>query len=308
MKICIQTGNVIDRTGYREGYGAFAQAGFEGIDWNLDHAWKASDLKDGSYEGKCIFEKPLEEVIAHYASELETIRENGLEISQAHAPFPCVVWGKPEVTDYAVKVYERNIEYCDYIGCKNLVIHGISRPADKNDESIKEIYERNYDLYSRLIPVLKGTGVTVCLENLFTQYKGMKNQGHCSDPHSACEIIDALNEKAGEEKFGLCLDTGHLNLLRIDIREYAAVLGRRIKCLHVHDNNGSSDQHMAPLTGTVNWGNFCSSLRDAGYDGDLSFETFNQTEIAMDFDPAALMPWLRLIRETGEILRDRITK
>ena len=59
--------------------------------------------------------------------------------------------------------------------------------------------------------------------------------------------------------------------------EYAAVLGRRIKCLHVHDNNGSSDQHMAPLTGTVNWGNFCSSLRDAGYDGDLSFETFNQT-------------------------------
>ncbi len=306
MKLCVQTGDVVDRFGFEKGYSIIAEAGFDGVDWNLDHAWHSSDIREKTYRGKCIFEKSLDEVTENYAAELELIKKSGLFVSQAHAPFPAYSQDDPDFLDYAIEVYKRNIEYCGSIGCKHLVIHGISRALDNYVHSAEEIRELNLKLYSSLIPVLVKTDVTVCLENLFTTYRGVRYQGVCSYPDEAAEYIDVLNEKAGKEAFGLCLDTGHLNLLHQDFEVYAPKLGKRIKCLHIHDNGGSSDQHMAPCAGTVDWNRFCRSLKQAGYDGDLSFETFNQTNIAYAFDERAVLPWLKLIKETGAIMRDKI--
>lgn len=306
MKLCIQTGDVVDRLGLNKGYAALKEAGFEAIDWNVDHAWKHSDIREKTYRGKCIFEKPLEDVIEHYSAELEIIRKNNLVISQAHAPFPAYSKGDPDFTDYAIEVYKRNIEYCDYAQCNYLVIHGIPYSFYNSVGFSDEIKKQNINLYSSLIPVLLKTNVTVCLENLFTGNNGVSYQGNCANPYEAKEYIDTLNEMAGKEVFGLCLDTGHLNLLRQDFAVFIPILGKRIKCLHIHDNNGSSDQHLAPCTGTIDWNRFCESLKAAEYDGDLDFETFNQTNIAYDFDERAVIPWLKLIKETGEIMRDKI--
>ena len=307
MKISIQTGDIVDRLGLETGYAAIKAAGFEAVDWNLDHAWKASDLRAGTHLGKCIFEKPLDEVIKHYEYELNLIKENGLEITQAHAPFPACMDNKPEMLDYAIEVYKRNIEYCSYAGCKNLVIHGNSYKL--GDKFPKEfIDEMNRKLYTSLIPTLLENNVTVCLENLFSSQRGVCYQGHCAIPEEAKKEIDELNALAGKEVFGFCLDTGHANLLHHDIRNYILTLGKRIKCLHIHDNNGQGDQHMAPLTGTLDWENFCTAMNEIGYDGDLSFETFNQTNLVMNFDEQLVYPWMKLIFETGKCFKKRIEK
>ena len=47
MKISIQTGNVIDCLGYDKGYALFRKAGFDAIDWNLDHSAKKVELLSG---------------------------------------------------------------------------------------------------------------------------------------------------------------------------------------------------------------------------------------------------------------------
>lgn len=307
MKISIQTGDIVDRIGIEKGYKAIREAGFEAIDWNLDHAWKNSDIRNGTYLGKCIFEKSLDEVIAHYADELKTIRENGLEITQAHAPFPCCEREHPETLEYAIGCYKRNIEYCRYAGIKNLVIHGFSLSLNDNDNSPEDVVKINTRLYTALIPtLLENEGVTVCLENLFTGYNGVNYQGHCSDASAGAAFIDKLNKKAGKEVFGLCLDTGHANLLHHDMRTFIATYGKRIKALHIHDNNGASDKHLAPLTGTIDWNHFCSALKKTGYDGDLSFETFAQTNIVLGYSEDLLLPWMVLICKTGESFRNKI--
>ena len=306
MKICVQTGDVVDDIGLEEGYSLIKKAGFEGIDWNLDHAWNPSDVRKGIYGGNCIFEKPLDEVILHYDNELEIIKRNKLGISQAHAPFPCWVRDYPEFMDYAVEIYKRNIEYCDYIGCPLLVIHGVSYSLADDVNSSEDIYALNKKLYTSLIPTLLESNVTVCLENLFVTFNGVNYQGCCSDAFRAAGFIDMLNEKAGREVFGLCLDTGHANLLHHDMRVIIPAYGKRIKCLHIHDNNGAKDQHRAPITGTIDWNHFCSSLKEIGYQGNLSFETFAQTNAALKFDKSMVLPWLKLICETGKVFRDKI--
>ncbi|MCI8441713.1 MAG: TIM barrel protein [Provencibacterium sp.] len=304
MKICIQTGDVVDDFGFERGYRLLREIGFEGIDWNIDHALSPGQLKEGHFPS-CIFERPLPEILDHYREEIEAIQKSGLSISQAHAPFPAHVRGIPQSDDYMIEIYKGCIRLCDAVGCKNLIIHGISCSPAEPELSAGDVDRMNAHLYESLIPVLKQTKVTVCLENLFTHLGGCNFEGTCSNPFEAVRYIDALNEKAGSECFGLCLDTGHLNLLRKNLREYVRILGRRIKALHIHDNDSVNDQHLLPFAGTLRWNDFTGAMKEIGYQGDLSFETFNQTRLSR-MDIEYIPVFLRAIHDIGEIFRERI--
>ena len=66
-----------------------------------------------------------------------------------------------------------------------------------------------------------------------------------------------------------------------------------------------TDQHKAPYTGTIVWKDFYNGLREIGFDGDLSFETFHQTSIG-EMDEELVAPWLSLIFRIGEHFRNKI--
>ena len=311
MLLSVQSQDLIDDVGYDAGYRMIREAGFEAIDWNLDHAWKANQLETAeALEGLCIFERPLPEVLAHYGEELSCIRKHGLTITQAHAPFPPYFSHRPEVLDYAIRIYSNLILFCGQVGCPRLVIHGISlRQNDPADRTHEDCLELNRRLYTSLIPALHRAGnVTVCLENLFSRYNTLGNgfrDGICSDPNEAAGLIDSLNAEAGRTCFGLCLDTGHLNLLRRDFRTYVPVLGKRIVALHIHDNSQDNDRHLAPYTGNICWEEFLREMKGIGYSGDLSFETFAQ--IRQSRLPLALAPaFLGLIAQIGAYFRSQL--
>lgn len=285
MKISIQTGSLPEQFGIEQGYRMIAEAGFESIDWNVDHAIAYSTIKELRYRNNCIFEQSLDDVLRSYDQELNAIRKNGLEIGQAHSFFPNYVTGHPEVTDWAAKVHCRVIEFMAAVGCKYLVIHGIGLAPDDKANTAADIEALNYRLYEPMIDTLLQHDVTVCLENAFTARPGQYLEGHCADPHQTAAQIDRLNALAGREVFGLCVDSGHLNLLGKDFRTYGPAVGRRLKVLHLHDNAGNRDAHMAPLTGSIDWRAFLDTLAAMDYRGNLSLETFAQTDRAWAFDP-----------------------
>ena len=93
MNIGIQSGATVNEIGIEKAYKAFAEAGFKTIDWNLDSALPMKTIMAGKYRGNCIFEKDLDDIMKYYEAELNVIKNNGLSISQVHAPFPCFVIG-----------------------------------------------------------------------------------------------------------------------------------------------------------------------------------------------------------------------
>lgn len=305
MELCVQTGTITNDFGFEAGYKMIREAGFTTVDWNINNALSRNDMKNLPLENLCIFEKPVDACLAYYAEELKQIRANNLTVSQAHAPFPAYLPERPETLDYTIKIYRRCIEFCDAVGCKNLIIHGISLANPDYTNTPESVKALNYKLYEGLIDVLVKTNVIVCLENLFTGSPKGLIEGTCSDPYEAVEYIDTLNEKAGKVCFGLCMDTGHLNLLRKSFRVYVPILGKRITALHIHDNNGASDQHLMPYVGTINWDDFCNSLHEIGYDGDLSFETFAQTRPSQ-LNRELVPLFLKTIAGCGEYFRGRI--
>lgn len=305
MELCVQSGTIVYDFGFEAGYKMIRDAGFTAIDWNIDNSLNRPGMKNKPLEDLCIFEKSLDEINAYYADELAAIRAAGLTISQAHAPFPAYLPERPETLDYTIGLYRRVIEFLDTVGCKNVVIHGISlSPADYTNtpETIRAL---NLKLYESLIDTVVKTNVTVCLENLFSGSPRGCIEGTCSDPHEAVEFIDHLNAKAGKTCFGLCLDTGHLNLLRKSFRTYVPIVGQRLVALHIHDNDGAKDQHLMPYVGTILWDDFCNSLKEVGYSGDLSFETFAQTRPSQ-LNRELVPLFLSTIAGIGDYFRTRI--
>ena len=303
------TSSVGDReVTFDQRYALIAKAGFTAVDWHLNGGCNVRNL---DYEGKCIFEKPLDEVIAYYAEELAAIRKNGLFITQAHAPQPAYVAGHPEVTEYCIRIYKRLIEYCAYAGCPRLVIHGVDYKFDNTVDPPEEIDRLNRHLFESLISTMLQCNVMVCMENLYVRKYRTTNddvfiEGPGSDPTLTAQLIDELNEKAGKEIFGLCLDTGHMHIVRKDARTYIHILGKRIKAMHLNDNNCSADDHLVPLMGTADWANICMALKNVGYAGDINFEIGGNFPKIRSVSKDLILPWLELTYKTGIIFQKMI--
>ena len=306
MKLSTQNGNLVFDFDREEAYRMIREAGFEAIDWNLDHQLNRKMLQSAEkLENLCIFEKELPEIHAFFAEELSYIRENGLAFAQCHAPFPPYLPGRPDILEYSIRIYRRLIEFCQEIGCPKVVIHGVAFERANQVDTEEDILRMNRHLYESLIETLKKTDVIVCLENLFTSYQDVRYTDVCSDPHEAAAEIDRLNALAGKTCFGLCLDTGHLQLAHIRFYRYIPILGKRIVALHIHDNDAIHDRHMAPYTGTILWEEFCEELRKIGYEGDLNFETFHQLDRTV-IDPELAPTFLKFIADVGSFFRSKI--
>ena len=309
MKISIQSSWTTTQLGIEKAYALYRKIGFEAIDWNIDIALLDDVIKRGEYREKSVFAKGMDEIRTYFAEELAVIRKYGFTITQAHAPFPPYLQEDPELLDFMIEVYKKCILFCHEVGCKNLIIHGICYAKSDRVHTPQEIDDLNRYMYSSLIPVLKETDVVVCMENLFTFHENLRGKnvyaGHCANPYEAVAWIDEMNALAGKECFGLCLDTGHLHLVKQDERVYIPIVGKRLKALHIHDNDGVGDRHIGPYNGSIVWRDFYESLAKIGYDGDLNFETLHQTNFNC-IPEELLEAELRTIYQTGVMFREKI--
>ena len=106
-----------------------------------------------------------------------------------HAPCPPEAKGCPVFTDYAIEVYKQIIRFCESIGLRYLVIHGIKKTIDDDTHAEEKVRRMNMHLYSQLIPILKETNVVVCLENLFYVFQGNMTESTCSDADEALACV-----------------------------------------------------------------------------------------------------------------------
>lgn len=304
MKIGVTTSSLVFKYGIDGTFELIKKAGFDAVDFNFDVFYTWKDIKPGLPCELLTVREKIEGVIEEINS---ASKKHGLAVNQMHAVFP--IYFKDH-EDYTKNVYDtlvNTIEICGRVGCKYLIIHpGFCGYNDTEEMKSKE-WDINMGIYSSLIPQLDKYGVTCCLENMWVQ------DGHsrkiygaiCSDPNEACEYIDALNEKAGKELFGFCFDVGHALIIGYDPYIAITKLGKRLKALHIHDNDGSNDSHVCPYMGIGDWGRFCRALKDNGYKGCLSFETGNTQSVA--FTPEELwLPTLELTAKVGRYFSKQI--
>ena len=299
IPIGVQTGGLTAVYDIDGTYRVIKEAGFDAVDVNLDELLSYKPIV--GREHVPVFDAEGDESLEYFRPWKDAAEKYGLINAQAHAPYPSFVWDGGEYNEYLMRVLEKTIAGCDFIGCRRLVIHPFFTGYDQTSTPEEE-WERNMDRYARLIPAAKKHDVIICLENMFTSHRGKRYAACCSDFGMACRYVDELNALAGERRFGFCLDTGHVLLTAQDIKQVMLRLGDRIECFHVHDNDGVNDQHTAPYMGILDWNRFIDGLRALHFNKPITFETFNAIHC---FDPALAPDVLRLIAQTGKMFVQR---
>lgn len=299
MKICVQTSPLDDKFGIDEAFRMIHDAGFDAVDYNIDHFMPYSDIVNGNLLP--IYEAGEEALLEYARPYKEAAAKYGVTFNQMHAPFP--TYAENQVgSDMVMRCIKGCIRVAGYLDCKYVIVHPAFLGYDRQLDSKTE-WDLNISRYSELIPYAKKYGVVICLENMFTGFNGKIYGACCSDMASANRYIDALNEIAGEKLFGFCFDVGHALLIGREIYSAIMEIAPNLVALHIHDNNGVSDQHISPYMGVMDWDRFVKALRDAGYRNALSFETFNTINVV---DDELAFEALRFTAAAGRLFAKRI--
>lgn len=162
--------------------------------------------------------------------------------------------------------FRRSIVAARILGVKTLVTH----PCDFFMDSVydgEKTLRFNQTYWAPFVDLALKNGVDFAFENLFPF---LARDRFCSRAEELIALVDSF----GDERVGICWDTGHANLARQKQEEALKAIGRRLKATHVHDNTGipRMDEHNLPYTGSVPWTDIYRALNDIKYDGCFSME------------------------------------
>ncbi|MBR1967935.1 MAG: sugar phosphate isomerase/epimerase [Clostridia bacterium] len=269
-----------------------AQAGFEAADFSLTRTYGVERENEENF----------------YKDVKKLSDDLGLYLAQGHTPFSRGDYSKEYfLGDEWFNAQCDSIRRASYLGIPWVVIHPFThhpKETESNrytEEKRKEGFEINYKFYKRLKPVLNGYGVNCAIENLAENDFITNGHQPCS-LYSSKELNDFLDYLADDKTFGVCLDTGHANLVAEEgVPAFIKNLGKRLKVLHLNDNFSEFlDVHLPPFYGDLPWGEIKDALVQIGYDGALCFECINRMPND-EFD----MLFAEYIYKTAKLIFDR---
>ena len=294
MKIGTSASSFCSLYGDRLAIKKLAEAGFDSIDFGY--------FNYPVYSKECIFSQGNKEFEAYFRALGETAAEAGIEIGQVHSPMPSYKGQSDEEDEFLYKLQERSIAAASYMNSPYIIIHPCIPERYRYTEYRKETKKLNMKFYRRLLPALTKYNVKLSIENMFSYDPQRKCicPTVCSTADEMLDYIYTLNDG----HFVACLDSGHALLTGGTPESMARTLGDKLETMHLHDNNGFSDEHKAPFLGITDWDGFYKTLEDIGYKGVFSFECdgfFTMYGKKLPEESAAFLCKLgRAITHTGE--------
>ena len=192
---------------------------------------------------------------------LSLMKEKGFDYSKVvvHAPYIVNLANDkdPEKFMFSVRFLQEELERCELLGIRSLVLHPGSHVGLGVDTAISNI--------AKGLNMILGTHpVTVLLETM-----AGKGTEVGSSLEELKKIIDLVNDK---EHIGVCLDTCHLNDAGYDmsqfdvfLEEFDKIIGiDKIGCIHVNDSKNilgaHKDRHENIGFGTIGFDNLISII------------------------------------------------
>jgi L-ribulose-5-phosphate 3-epimerase len=215
----------------------------------------------------------------------------GIEYSQAHAHFYEWenVFGGNEA--WHEELIRRSIIGAGIMDAKWLVIHPVSF-ADETWYSHQKSLMQNVVVFQKYAELAAANNVKIAIENMIESKTARR---YASSTEELLELLEVLHDPI----FGICWDFGHAHISGINQCAALRAIGAHLKALHVADNRGEKDDHLAPYFGTINWEAIMKTLQEIGYKGDFTFEIHNFTNGLPD---GLHEPALRFTYELGMYL------
>lgn len=179
---------------------------------------------------------------------LDCLRSSGVRVHSIHSPFGPkwdISSSDDAVHERGVEALIESIELASMLGTKKVIVHA----SDVLSHETNGRFDRARGVLREMAGVAEESGVVLALENLPPGYLG----------HSPDEI-EALLAGISPRSIGVCFDTGHANLSG-RFAEFAEAMLPLAVTTHIHDNDGTQDQHRFPGFGIIDWHGFATAYR-----------------------------------------------
>ncbi len=283
MILSVDMWPLLHLAGEKEAMKIIKEVGFDGVDYPL-FAHNPEEYAHTPHA--CVLGEDYRERAAQTKEWLDL---HGLVCVQTHAPFVGLSYNSPmnvSCPEYADIV--RSIEYSSLIGAKQIVIHGIKGKFTWDHTAFNIKYYKSFE------PFAKQFGIQIAVENLGSVFY-------------TPELFNAVLDGLDPEWFVGLVDVGHVNAHSPGVSPDAfirKVRPGRIKGLHLHDNDGGSDQHLMPYLGTIRWDYVMEALAEVGYDGDLTLEI--GPSLYKVHDPDILPDMLRFAATAARRMKEQL--
>ena len=169
---------------------------------------------------------------------LNLMKSNNIDYSKVivHAPYIINLANRKEEDKYkfSVKFLTEEVERCDTLGIKYMVLHPGSHVGEGIDNGIHNIINGLNTILDNT--AFEGSSVIILLETMAG--KGTEIGSNFSEIK---RIIEGINNK---ERIGVCMDTCHLNDSGYDVSDFDSILDEfdkeiglfYLKCIHVNDS------------------------------------------------------------------------
>jgi len=234
------------------------------LDFALKNGFSAIEFKD---------EYPFFEEMsdAEKTDAREIIKKHDLFCS-VHLPFADMNISalKPVLREAAVRVLVDSLKNSAEIGATAVTVHGGNINALNYGEEWFEVSEERTNTSLRQLQEVAATkGIRLSVENLHEFSARLKRV------HSRPEDLLRCRKLLGETT-GFTLDIGHAFSTPLKPVDFVRQLeAEHILMIHIHDNNGLEDQHLAVGDGKIDFPAFFQAYTEEGWAFTLMIETRN---------------------------------
>jgi sugar phosphate isomerase/epimerase len=274
MRVGVQNKLITQLGEAQDCYRFAAEVGISAVDLGISEQWSIAQIYRNEMFG--FFDKSVEEIYEYFRPCKEAADANGIAFHQMHAPFPSMQPGKDEMNAYIRMTFEKCIRVAALLDCRYVVAHPVYVDAYRTED---EDFQVNFDTFIAYARLLKESNVMLCIENVYWDFQGRNLCFSGSNSAFLVKQVEALNESASAECYGLCYDNGHANITGKDQYQEILAFGKHLKALHIHDTDGTFDTHLLPYTSRyldrqgTDWTGVLKGLAKIDFDGCISFET-----------------------------------
>ncbi len=207
-----------------------------------------------------------------------TFRGEGLSVT-LHAPFMDMVPGSPDpiMRSATMRRLRQAFELLPIFEPLSIVCHtGFDDQRYQNQ--VKTWVQTSVESWSPLIQLAQGVGTTVMLENVYEEKP---------------DIHLALFSKLDTPSVRFCFDIGHWHVYgRTDMEDWLQKLRPYLGQLHLHDNLGKTDAHLAVGSGKIDFTLLFSFLQNFSPRPIITLEPHREEDVLKSLENLrTLWPW-----------------
>ncbi len=233
---------------------------FSWFGWRIHISQRAQFIKKAGFDVTCLWWADEEKANTGSLDDLpKIIRDNGLEIDNIHVPFKeAHLLSSENFSERRkmIELYKGWIDDCVRHNIGKLVFHPC--PDCSNPPAPRKAL---LDSVEKILKFAESAKVILAVENTWKS-----------------DYVDFVLERFDSEYLLFCYDSGHDFIWSSRPTEILKKWGHKLTTTHLHDNKGSDDDHMLPLTGKIDWRKIISNW-PKDYKGVLMLEVLGDDKL-----------------------------